>query len=435
MAKHHAAMDRQLTDLATGVISRLVVQMPPRHGKSELCSKYFPAWYLGTYPERNVILTSATDDLAMDFSASARDLVREHGHLWGTSIRDDRASVQRWQTTEGGGLRAAGVGGGIMGRGADLLIIDDYFKNVEAALSEAQRNKLYQWYLSTSGTRLSPTGAVLIIATRWHKQDLIGRVLAEAEQTGEDWRVVSFPAIGGDGGALWPEQWPLENLERKREGYNAAGYPWMWEALYQQVPPDVLDAEWPAHYFDGIMVDDWPDRSSRVLEVLVLDPSLGHTDKSDYSAFARVAKTKGGVYYVDANLDRRPSVQILADGLQMVREQRPDCFGCESNQFQELLKDMFMRELPSVGVPHHRTYGIHNHLPKVTRIRSLTSLLAGGRIKIRRSPGSSLLLEQLKGFPSHKHDDGPDVLEMGIRLCEELLQGSGHQEPEPVLTT
>lgn len=433
MAKHLEILNKNLVDLALGRIRRLIVQMPPRHGKSELCSKHFPAWYLGWYPDRNVILTSATDDLAMDFSAQSRDLLREHGGLWGVKLREDRSSVQRWQTTKGGGLRAAGVGGGIMGRGADLLIIDDYFKNVEAALSETQRNKLYQWYLSTSGTRLSPRGATLIIATRWHKQDLIGQVLTEAEQTGEEWRVVNFPAIDEHEQALWPEQWPLESLVGKRAGYNAAGYPWMWEALYQQNPPTVLDSEWPEHYFADIFAEDWPESS--VVTVVALDPSLGHSDKADYSAFVSVTKTGAGMYYVDANLDRRPSRQIVDDGIEwMANCIRPDFFCSEANQFQELLWDMFEERMGEAGLVEGHVHKIHNTVPKVTRIRSLTSLLAAGRIKLRKTPGTALLLEQLRGFPSHKHDDGPDALEMAIRYCETLLQGTGHEEPQPLMS-
>ena len=258
-----AALDKELTDIETGANDRLIVQMPPRHGKSYLTSGYFPAHYLGRHPDRNVILCSATDELAMEFSRMSRDILSEWGHLFPVKIRPDRASQQRWELISGGSLRAAGIGGSIMGRGADLLVIDDYFKDVEAALSETQRNKLYQWYLSTASTRLSPKGAVVIMATRWHPKDLIGLVLREAEETGEQWRVVSFPALYEDGSALWPEQWPAEKMAAKRDSLCASGYPWMWEALYQQRPPEVLDAEWPAEYFENLYADRCPDHDGR----------------------------------------------------------------------------------------------------------------------------------------------------------------------------
>jgi predicted phage terminase large subunit-like protein len=428
------AIDRELHDLAAGRNKRLIIQMPPRHGKSELCSKYFPAWYLGTFPERNVILTSATDDLAMDFSVSARDLLSEHGHLFRVALRHDRASAQRWGTTVGGGLRAAGVGGAIMGRGADLLIIDDYFRNIEEALSETIRRKMYQWYLTTSRTRLSPTGAQVIIATRWHYNDLIGEVLKTAEKTGEKWRTVCFPAINDDGAALWPEQWPLSLLNETKAGYYDSGYPWMWEALYQQIPPETIDSEWPPEYFADIWCE-WP--SDPLITVVALDPSLGESEKSDYSAFVAVAKGKDNRYYVDADISRRPSSQMVEHGIEWMCKIKPDAFGVEKNNFQRLLLPLFEREIHRCKLGPQNVFGIKNNPrgsaykdQKITRIRDLTSFLAKGQIKFRRSPGTALLVEQLKGFPNHKHDDGPDALEMAIRFANDLLNGSRY-EPTP----
>lgn len=433
MARHMAVLDRELTDIETGVNDRLIVQMPPRHGKSFLASGYFPAHYLGLYPNRNVIMCGATSDLALEFSGMARDLLIEFGHLFGVSVRKDRSARDLWQLNQGGICRAAGVGGAVMGRGADLLIIDDYFKDVEDALSDTMRTKLYQWYLSTSGTRRSPKGAIVVMATRWHGKDLIGSILQTAEQTGEKWRVVNFPALGDDGAALWPEQWPASLLEKIREEKYASGYPWIWEALYQQNPPDVLDAEWPPEYFADIWTEYWPEKTERHACVVALDPSLGKTDKADYSAFIAVAKGHDGVYYVNANIARRPSRQIVDDGIVWMQGIQPDAFGCETNQFQELLRSMFEERIEEVGVTMHGVYGINNDTAKMVRIRSLTALLAAGRIKVIRSPGSSLLVEQMKGFPAHKFDDGPDALEMAIRLLEELLRGGGGAEPVPEL--
>lgn len=434
------AIDRELCDLATGRNKRLIIQMPPRHGKSELCSKYFPAWFLGVFPHKNVILTSATDDLAMDFSVAARDLLNEHGQLFGASLRSDRASAQRWGTTEGGGLRAAGVGGAIMGRGADLLIIDDYFKNVEEALSETIRKKMYQWYLTTSRSRLSPTGAQVIIATRWHHNDLIGEILKTAEKTGEQWRTISMPAIGSDGAALWPEQWPLELLEPTKRGYYESGYPWMWEALYQQKPPTALDTYFDPVYFENIWCERWPEPERRLITVVALDPSVEENEKADYSAFVAVAFGKDGNFYVDANLEHRDLSQIVDRGVDWMREIQPDAFGCERNGFQRLLLPMFRAALPAIGIDDSQVYGIANNSrgsrfsdQKRTRIRTLTKPLAEGRIKLRRSSGSALLLEQLQNFPNG-HDDGPDALEMAIRLGIELLEGAGIEPEEELLT-
>lgn len=438
MASHVTAIDRELFDLAAGRNKKLIIQMPPRHGKSELCSKYFPAWYLGTFPDRRVMLASATDDLAMDFSTAARDLLSEHGHLFGTRIRADRASARRWATIHGGELRAAGVGGDLMGRGADVLIIDDYFKNVEESLSETVRRKMFQWYLTTSETRLTPDGAQIIIATRWHAQDLIGMVLKTAEETGEQWRIVSFPAIGHDGAALWPEQWPIAKLEARRRKYSASGYPWMWDALYQQIPPETIDSEWPPEYFDDIWADELP--RERQICVVSLDPSLGETDKSDYSAYIAACKGLDNIYYIDANIGRRDASQIVSTGIEWMIGIKPDVFGCEKVAFQRLLLPMFERELHRAKLDMTQVFGIDNKSrgsqykdQKKTRIRDLTGLLATKRLKFVRSPGTSLLIEQMRGFPSHKFDDGPDALEMAITLSESLLRGSGIEQPDEVL--
>lgn len=413
-----AKLDLELTAIETGANSRLIVQMPPRHGKSYLTSGYFPAHYLGIHPQRNVILTSASSDLANEFSIMARDLIAEHGGMFGVSLRNDRQSAERWELDQGGKFRAAGVGGAIMGRGADLLIIDDYFMNVEAALSETQRTKLYQWYLSTSGTRLSPRGAVVIMATRWHKSDLIGMVLKTAEQTGEKWKVVSLPAIGDDGAALWPEQWNAERMQAKRSEYYASGYPWMWEALYQQNPPDVLDAEWPSSYFDGIGFDDWPHESEQIWRAMALDPSLGRSEKADYSALVWGTLAKDGYVYVDAEIDRRDVVKQVDAGLAVCSKFHPHAWGIEATGFGSL--EALCMERSKGFYPPLAT--IHQHANKVGRIKlALTSYLAQKKIRFKRnSPGIALLLEQLRGFPAHKHDDGPDALEMMLRIGQEL---------------
>jgi len=435
-ARHLEILNRELMEIATGANKRLIVEMPPRHGKSFLCSQFFPAWYKGRFPDRHIIVTSATDDLATDFSAAARDLVDEHGpSLFGVRVREDRRAAHRWATEGGGDVRAAGVCGGIMGRGCSLLLIDDYFKNVEEALSETYRRRVHQWYHSTSTTRLTADGSIVIIATRWHADDLIGRVLKEAEITGEQWRRISFPALGDDGAALWPEMFSAEWLQAKRASYYASGYAWMWEALYQQQPPTVLDSEFDAAYFDGddIWFGDWPPEDEILWRVLVLDPSLGKTDKSDYSAFVMLALHQSGRMFVDADLQRRDSVRIVQDGIGHCRTFFPHVFGCEFNGFQELLGVLWWPEATRNGVLLP-VKGIHNHDNKRVRIRRLTEYLAQRRIVFRsHSPGVSLLLEQLKCFPSHKYDDGPDALEMGVRLLEDLgIHGMGGYDEGPV---
>jgi predicted phage terminase large subunit-like protein len=408
--------------------------MPPRHGKSELVSKYFPAWYLGRFPQRNVILTSATDELAKEFGAAARDVFREHGGLFGQGLASDATAAHRWKTTAGGGLRAAGVGGGIMGRGANLLIIDDYFKNVEEALSEMTRRAVHQWYMSTAKTRLAPNGAVVIVATRWHPKDLIGSLLDQAEMGDDKWTRIRFPAIAEEadtlgrkpGEALWPEWFPIQALRSIEKGFDTSGYPWMWGALYQQDPPGNLNSEFPREWFgERIWFDAWPDPTSFVCKVVCVDPSLGKTNKSDYSAIVSVGLDGLGRYWVDADLQRRPSTQIVADSLRACWQFEARMLGVEAVAFQQLLCEQMRGEAQRMGrAANTWVQEMNQSIDKSVRIRSLAPLLATGAIRFKRgSPGNSLMIEQLMGFPAHKHDDGPDALEMAVRLIGQLMRG------------
>jgi predicted phage terminase large subunit-like protein len=411
-----------------------MVEMPPRHGKSELCSKYFPVWFLGTFPGDNIILTSATDDLAWDFSEQARDIFAEYApDLFGINLRHDAKSKQMWKTSAGSMLRAAGVGGSIMGRGAKILLIDDYFRNVKDALSEVIRKDLYQWYRSTSSTRLTPDGFIIVICTRWHIKDLTGQLLQDAKNgSGEKWLVIRMPAMCDDpkydalgrklDEALWPEQFSQDWMQRRRASYVSSGYEWMWQALYQQQPPVVLDAEFSPEYFrDEDNFRRFPDEQYIKYKILTLDPSLGKSEKSDYSAYILAALTWNGKIYVDADIQRRDTVKICKDGMDHVKSFKPDAVFVETVSFQQMLQTEFQRQLTKLGV-NVPTFGLNNRENKIIRIRStLTPHLANNTFKWRLgSPGVSLLLEQLKGFPASKFDDGPDALEMTVKAFEYL---------------
>lgn len=437
MGRHHALMDRKLVQVSKGQVKRLIIQMPPRHGKSELCSKYFTSWYRGTYPDRKVLITSATQPLAAKWSGESRDLLGQNGkELFGVSLRWDKQAASEWCLEEGGETRAAGVGGSIFGFGFHAGIIDDYFGSIEQALSQNERDKVHQWFHGTLKNRQEDehTSSIVIIATRYHKDDLVGRLLKEQEHGGDQWEVIRLPALAEEndplgrqpGEALWPEKWSREYLEGVRRSLAQGGYPWMYEALYQQNPPDIIDSEWPSEYFaDHIWFDRWPAHEDFVCKVISIDPSLGKTDHSDYSAIIALGKDRNGVYWIDADLARRPSTRIVEDGLAWYQAWRPTAIGCETVAFQELLREQFESKAASQN-QEIWFCGMNNHTPKMTRIRSLTPLLSHGRLRFRRgSPGIALLLEQLKGFPAHKFDDGPDGLEMAVRLCEWLLNGGG----------
>lgn len=227
-----------------GMVRRLLVTMPPRHGKSELGSKYFPLWYLDRFPDRRVILSSYQGDYATEWSIKTRDLARENIADLSFGLNPNIQRGNFWMTDQGGSMQAVGVGGSITGKGADLKIIDDPVKNNEDAMSQASRDKQWDWWLSTASTRLEPGAIVVLIMTRWHEDDMGGRVIGNFKDHGEEWHELRFPAIAEvdepqigrlEGEALWPGRYPLPELKKIKQSKGA----FWWSAMYQQRPAPI----------------------------------------------------------------------------------------------------------------------------------------------------------------------------------------------------
>jgi len=234
-ASHHVRIAEHLEAVERGDIDRLMIFMPPRHGKSELASRRFPAWCLGRDPTRQIIAASYNSDLASDFGRDVRNIVasEEFAQVFpSVGLRPDSKAANRMNTNHGGSYIAAGVGTAVTGRGAHIALIDDPLKDREEADSEVQRNKVWAWYQSTLFTRLMPKAAIILIQTRWHEDDLAGRLL---EQNAGEWTILDLPAVDEQGKALWPEWYDIPALERIK----ATIGPREWSALYQQRPqPD-----------------------------------------------------------------------------------------------------------------------------------------------------------------------------------------------------
>jgi predicted phage terminase large subunit-like protein len=219
-----------------------MITMPPRHGKSLFASCFFPAWYLATFPDRRVILASYEASFASSWGRKARDLMERVGkRLFDLQIRSDSKAADHWDLLDhAGGMQTCGIGGALTGKGADLLIIDDPVKNAEEANSITMREKTWTWYTSTAYTRLEPGGALIIIQTRWHEDDLSGRILQQAKESGEKWDILNLPAIAEDGDilgrtvgeALWPERFDVLALETKKRVLGS----YQFAALFQQRP-------------------------------------------------------------------------------------------------------------------------------------------------------------------------------------------------------
>lgn len=438
MARHLAYLDRAITEsielAAVGQRDGLLVSMPPQHGKSELCSKYLPAWFLGTYPDKRVILTSYEADFAASWGGKARDLLEHNGELFGVKVSKRSAATNRWDL-EGrdGGMTTAGVGGAITGKGAHLLIVDDPIKNDEEARSAKHRQKQWDWWQSVATTRMRPGGLIIVVQTRWHKDDLTGRIQEQAKSNGQRWLTVKLPALAeqGDplgrapGEAIWPEVFSKE-LHEKNKATRTTYY---WQAMFQQNPQAEGGTEWPADWFGPeIWFNEWPD--SWQCKTVALDPSKGTDAKfGDFSAFVLLLLGQDGILYVDADLALRNTSVIVEDALTIQRRFQPDGFGVETNQFQSMLAV----EMDRRGIETNTwmsIFGFNNTTNKLVRIRQITPFLSNRRIRFKGgSPGAQLLVEQLRDFPLADHDDGPDALEMAIRLAGDLLRPTDQGDP------
>ncbi len=414
----------------------LVIEAPPRHGKSEFISKYLPAWYLGTFPDRRVILTSYEANYARSWGRKSRELLYQHGgEVFGVGVSKSQDSAIDWDIAEHtGGMQTAGVGGPITGKGADLLIIDDPIKNAEEAVSESIRDNHWDWWQSVANTRIEPGGCCIIIATRWHEDDLSGRLIKASEDgSGMPVRRLRLPAIAEEddpigrqeGEALWPYRWPLvkhDRLGRLRDCLEAKRLStdlYWWLSLYQQRPGRHSRAEWPDEYFgDHIWADRWPEQFE--VSVIGVDASKGKTEKSDFSAITFVG-VKEGCLWIDANIERRPPERIVTDTIETHRRIRADGVALEVNGFQELLATEFNRQCIERREPPLPLHLVNNAVNKEVRIRRLGPYLLQHKIRVRDNAGGRKLVKQFGEFPLSKHDDGPDAVEMAVRTIEHLI--------------
>jgi predicted phage terminase large subunit-like protein len=309
-------------------------------------------------------------------------------------------------------MSTAGVGGPMTGRGAHLLIIDDPVKNAEEALSATTRENHWDWWQSTASTRLEPGGVVIGIMTRWHEDDIFGRLLKGGGQI----RRLTLPALAepGDvlgrqpGEALWPERYPVARLEQMRRERSE----YWWRSMFQQRPGKWGESKWGQYLGDKVTAARWPDAFE--FGVVAVDPSLGADDrKGDFSAIVFVGRASGRLW-VDADIRRRSETEIAADAIGMYARHKANLMVLEGNGFQRVLGESFQSAAMSHGImlPLQTVINTGN---KILRLSSLGPLLAADMFRFSDSQGSRLLLDQLGEFPRGDHDDGPDALEMAVR--------------------
>lgn len=416
---HLQLLNRRLLDVAAGRVNRLMVMMPPRHGKSELSSHYFPAWFAGRFPDKRVILTSYEADFAASWGRKARDTLEEYGpQVFGVNVDPTSSAANRWNILgRRGGMTTAGVGGPITGRGADLFIIDDPVKNAEEAHSPTIRERHWQWYQAVARTRIEPGGAIVLIMTRWHEDDLAGRLLRQMEDDPEadQWEVLRLPAIAEEadplgrepGQALWPDRYNEQDLAAIRASVGE----YTWEALYQQRPAPPGGSVFKREWFRQI-VDQAPE-GLRWVRFWDLATSTAKT--ADWTVGALVGTDREGRIYIADIVRRRsewPDTRklIVATAQQDGRTVR---VGVEKVAFQLAAWQDLMREPELLG---HAVEAVPVDKDKELRARPWAARAEAGKVILVRGPWLGKFLAEVETFPHGEHDDQVDAVSGAVQM-------------------
>jgi predicted phage terminase large subunit-like protein len=405
---------------------RLMLFMPPRHGKSTLASVAFPAWHLGRNPTHEFISCSYSGSLAMNFSRKVRQLLREPPYakiFEETKLDKDSQSVESWSTNVGGGYVAAGVGGGITGKGANILLIDDPVKNREDAESDNNRDVIWDWYTSTAYTRLSPGGGILVILTRWHDDDLAGRLLRYAQDGADQWEVVKYPALAehdeeyrSTGEALHPERYNVDALEQIRK---AVG-PRDWSALYQQNP--VSDE---GDYFSRDMIRYYEEDEieyDKLKYYCAWDLAIGQRDRNDYSVGLIVGVDEyDQMFVVDLVRGRYDGFELVEKILDLYEQWRPGIVGIEKGHIEMALGPFLEKR-----VRERKLYEAYfkdlkvGRRDKEARARAIQGRMQQGMVYFPKDAvWTGPLVAELLRFPNGTHDDQVDALAwIGLMMTE-----------------
>jgi predicted phage terminase large subunit-like protein len=406
--RHHKIMAEAFEKIARGDLKRLIINMPPRHTKSEFASYLLPAWFLGQYPGKKVIQTAHTAELSVGFGRKVRNLVDSDDFkevFPNLQLRADSKAAGRWSTNDGGEYFAIGVGGAVTGKGADLLIIDDPHSEQEGQSGDPSVfDRTYDWYTSGPRQRLQPGGAIIIVMTRWHMRDLTGKILkSSAQRAGTDeWEVIEFPAIMPSGKALWPEFWSIAELEALR---NELPSP-KWNAQYQQNPTSEEGALIKREWWQ-VWEKDRPPPCEFIIQSW--DTAFLKTQRSDFSAC-----TTWGVFYMpdDEGLSK-PNI-ILLDAYKE-RLEFPDLKRKAYELWTDMQPDAFIVEAKAAGMPlifELRAMGIPvaEYTPsrgndKIARVNAVADLFASGVVWAPQTRFAEEVVEEFAAFPAGEHDD------------------------------
>jgi len=436
---HHRRMAKLFEDVAAGKKKRIIINLAPRHTKSEFSSYLLPAWFLGKFPKKKIMQVSNTAELAEGFGRKVRNLVGsdEYREVFpDVGLRQDSKAADRWNTNHGGEYFATGVGAALAGRGADIAIIDDPHTEAEAIAAQfnpAIYDKVYEWYTSGPRQRLQPGGAIIIVMTRWHMRDLTGQIIeSSVEREGTDqWEVIEFPAILPSGKPLWPEFWSLKELEAVRAEIPNT----KWQAQYQQDPTSeegaIIKREWWR---------EWPHEYPPSVEyvIMAMDTAFEAKNTADYSAAVIF-----GIWYNPEDNDQ-PNLILLemwrdklefpdlkAKTLELYKEWEPDHVIIEKKASGAPL----IAELRRMGVPVQDYTPVrgtaNNPNSKPVRLHAVSDVFASGRVWAPATRWAEVLIDEVAAFPAGKNDDLVDCVSMAVaRYRQGGFIGTTLDEPE-----
>ena len=421
VGKHHRILANELMDIANGKKDRICVNIPPRHGKSQLVSIYFPAWFLGRYPDKKVLMVSHTTDLAVDFGRKVRNLIDTPAYkqIFPTvSLAQDNKSAGRWNTNVGGEYFACGVGSALAGRGADLLLVDDPHNEQDIINGNFDVfEKAYEWFTYGARTRLMPNGRVAIIQTRWHQDDLTGKVIRDMVQNegSDQYERVEFPAIFNENSkeerALWPEQYTLEALKRTKASMPV----FQWNAQYQQNPTaeeaSVVKREWW-----NIWKGEEPPECEYI--IMSLDAAAETHNRADFTAL-----TTWGVFFNEEKEQNRHNI-ILLNSIKK-RVEFPELKEMALNEWKEWEPDAFIvekksagtalyQELRRTGIPAQEYTPHRGSGDKLARLNSVADIVRSGLCWVPETRFAEEVVEEIAGFPFMSHDDLVDSTTMAL---------------------
>jgi len=422
---HHKEIAEKFNQIAQGKIKRLIINMPPRHTKSEFASFLLPAWMVGRKPDLKIIQTTHTTELAIRFGRKAKTLMDDpiYKQVFQTRLREDSQAAGKWETAQGGEYYAAGVGSAITGRGADLLIIDDPHSEQDA-LNMTSMERAYEWYTSGPRQRLQPGGAIVLVMTRWNMKDLTGMLLkSQKELKSDHWELIEFPAILPSGKAVWPEYWNIKELE----GVKASLSVGKWNAQWMQNPTaeegSLIKREWWRKWDR-----DYIPKLSHVIQSY--DTAFLKKETADYSAI-----TTWGVFHESD--DAAPNL-ILLDAVKE-RLEFPELRKKAKEQYDYWKPESVVVEAKASGLPltyELRKMGIPviNYTPskgndKHARVNAVAPLFESGQIWAPDEKFAEEVIEECASFPYGDHDDLVDSMTQAVMR---FRQGGfiGHPEDE-----